>query len=239
MSPHNKIIEVRPKAVFQKIEQVFSERDIDFLVKIPSSQIVRLHLLESAIIVSLIKLTNPLKIFEFGTYMGATTVLMATNSPKETHVSTLDIDDQKTKFINDSTSYNLWDAAENDNFLRKKFKNEGAIHISRSTSEVKSKITQIFCDSKLLDLDKLSLKNKFDLIFIDGGHDYETVENDTSKAFSMATEHSIIIWHDYKSQIHQDVTHFLNSLSHNQKIIHIQNTMLAIHCIGDYSSLIV
>ena len=235
---YSQVIELRPKAVFQKVEQAFPEQDIEFLVKIPSSQIGGLHLLESSILVSLIKLVNPLNIFEFGTYMGASTVLMAKNSSKETKVTTLDIDNQEPQFSTNFSSYDLQDATENDNFLRVRFRDEGAIHIKRSPSDIKSKITQIFCDSNSLDLNKFCLKNNFELIFIDGGHDYETIENDTSKALSMATPNSIIVWHDYKSQIHQDVTKFLNSLSHSKKIIHIQNTMLAIHCLGKYDSLI-
>jgi predicted O-methyltransferase YrrM len=39
---------------------------------------------------------------------------------------------------------------------------------------------------------------KFDLIFIDGDHHYESVKNDTANAFSLLKNpNSIIVWHDY------------------------------------------
>ncbi|MBA3704978.1 MAG: class I SAM-dependent methyltransferase [Bacteroidetes bacterium] len=43
-----------------------------------------------------------------------------------------------------------------------------------------------------------SLNKKFDLIFIDGDHHYESVKKDTSNAFKLLKDNdSIIVWHDY------------------------------------------
>ncbi|NUM50552.1 MAG: class I SAM-dependent methyltransferase [Flavobacteriales bacterium] len=42
------------------------------------------------------------------------------------------------------------------------------------------------------------LNKKFDLIFIDGDHHYESVKSDTQNAFKLLrNENSIIVWHDY------------------------------------------
>lgn len=237
-STDSNVIAIRPKVVFEKVEKTIPDTDIEFIVKLPSSKIGGLHLLESSILVSMIKLTNPSNIFEFGTYMGASTVLMASNSPNYTLVTTLDVDNQSEITEQEPSSYNLQNAHDNDNFLRSKFRNNGAIHIERCKPDIKDKIIQIFCNSKDLDIEKQNFRKKFELIFIDGGHDYETIESDTKKALDMATDDAVIIWHDYTSQIHRDVTYFINEMSKNSKIIHVQNTMLALHFRGKYDELI-
>jgi len=43
-----------------------------------------------------------------------------------------------------------------------------------------------------------SIKNKFDMIFIDGDHRYEAVKKDTENAFKLLkNKDSVIVWHDY------------------------------------------
>ena len=237
-STDSNVIAIRPKVIFEKVEKTIPDTDIEFIVKLPSSKIGGLHLLESSILVSMIKLTNPSNIFEFGTYMGASTVLMASNSPNYTLVTTLDVNNQSEITEQEPSSYNLQDAHDNDDFLRSNFRDNGAIHIERCKPNIKDKIIQIFCNSKNLDIDKQNFRKKFELIFIDGGHDYETIENDTKKAFDMATDDAVIIWHDYTSQIHRDVTHFINNISKKNKIVHVQNTMLALHFRGKCGELI-
>ena len=232
------VIEIRPKVIFEKVEKTFPDNDVEFVVKLPSSTIGGLHLLESSILVSMIKLTSPSNIFEFGTYMGASTVLMASNSPNYTLLTTLDINNESEITDQEPSSYNLQEAHDNDDFLRSNFRNNGAIHIERCKPDIKDKIIQIFCNSKDLDIEKLNFRKKFELIFIDGGHDYETVESDTKKALDMATDDAVIIWHDYTSQIHRDVTYFINKMSKKSKIVHVQNTMLALHFRGNYDKFI-
>lgn len=57
-------------------------------------------------------------------------------------------------------------------------------------------ITHIQANSQTFDYS--SLNQKFDLIFIDGDHHYESVKNDTVNAFRLLKdENSIIVWHDY------------------------------------------
>ena len=42
------------------------------------------------------------------------------------------------------------------------------------------------------------MNEKFDLLFIDGDHHYESVKNDTANAFKLLkNENAIIVWHDY------------------------------------------
>lgn len=57
-------------------------------------------------------------------------------------------------------------------------------------------ITTIEHNSQTFDFSRL--KNKFDLIFIDGDHSYSGILNDTRKTFVLRRDsNSIIVWHDY------------------------------------------
>lgn len=70
------------------------------------------------------------------------------------------------------------------------------ISIQRLFSKHLTNVTHIGHDSRTFDFH--SLNKKFDLIFIDGDHEYEGVVNDTKKAFELLRdENSIIVWHDY------------------------------------------
>ena len=65
-----------------------------------------------------------------------------------------------------------------------------------------------------------------DLIFIDGGHTYSIVKNDTQKSFEMIKKNGIILWHDYVpgKTSSKDIVKYLNEISKNKKIYKIKNT---------------
>ena len=71
-------------------------------------------------------------------------------------------------------------------------------------------------------------RNKFDLIFIDGGHTYSVVKSDTEKSFDMLSKNGIILWHDYVpgKKSAKDVVKYIHELSSNKKIFHLRNTSL-------------
>ena len=46
-------------------------------------------------------------------------------------------------------------------------------------------------------LTRADLRVGYDFVFIDGGHDYETVLHDTELAVAVVTHGGIIAWHDY------------------------------------------
>ena len=227
--------EIRPKVIFKKVEDKYPDENTVFSVSIPSSDIGGMTLLESSVLVSLEKLLMPTNIFEFGTYMGATSILLSMNSTEAT-VTTLDLPTDTA--VNDNADVDIYDDKQNDDFLRSKFITQGAKYIKRAEESVQNKITQLFLNSIDLDVEATGYKNKFDFIFIDGGHDYETIKNDTKKALGMSKKDSIIIWHDYNSKIHGDVTKFVNEFSVENDVVHVGSTMLAIYAQGKYKELL-
>jgi len=95
-------------------------------------------------------------------------------------------------------------------------------------------VTHIQADSQTFDYK--SLDQKFDLIFIDGDHHYESVKNDTINAFKLLKdENSIIVWHDYgnnPSDIRWDVLRGILEGTPAEKhadLYRVSNTLCAIY----------
>jgi predicted O-methyltransferase YrrM len=235
----NGVHEIRPKVLFKKVEAAYPDNNVMFSVSIPSSAIGGMTLLESSILVTLAKLISPSEFFEFGTYMGATSVLLAVNSLAQAKITTVDLKPETVELsgINDDALI-LQDDVENDNYLRRMFAEKGSFYIDRADDATKGKIHRMYNDSRTLDPIKEGLNNRFEFIFIDGGHDYETVCIDTESALKMAKEDAVIIWHDYRSKIHGDVTSFVDDFSKEHPIIHVQNTMLAFMLKGKFRSML-
>jgi predicted O-methyltransferase YrrM len=83
--------------------------------------------------------------------------------------------------------------------------------------------------------DYKSLQKKFDLIFIDGDHHYESVMSDTKNAFELLKdEHSMIVWHDYghtPNDIRWDVLRGILDgcpADKRNKLYRVSNTLCAI-----------
>ena len=84
--------------------------------------------------------------------------------------------------------------------------------------------------------DYSSLNKKFDLIFVDGDHHYDSVKKDTQKVFNLLRDdNSIIVWHDYgktPESIRYDVfAGILDGLpsSEHKNLYHVSNTLCAIY----------
>lgn len=226
---------VKPKSIFSLLKE-----NITFKVDTPSIEIGGLTLLESSILVSLLKILKAKYIFEFGTYFGSTTKLFSQNTMNSSKIYSIDFDMKKHEpIISKSDVENqkyLHNGIINDQYLTYLLKKKGPYKIINK-KKILRKIKLLKLDSKLLDVRKLKFVNKFDLIFIDGGHDYQTVISDTKNSLLMKKKDSIVVWHDYKSKIHSDVTKFLNNFNKKKKIFHIKNTMLVFALYGKYSKI--
>jgi predicted O-methyltransferase YrrM len=87
-----------------------------------------------------------------------------------------------------------------------------------------------------LTFDFRSLGKKFDLIFVDGDHHYESVRKDTAGVFSLLKdEHSIIVWHDYASHPEsvrwEVLCGILNGIpaSEHKNLYQVSNTLCCIY----------
>jgi hypothetical protein len=58
------------------------------------------------------------------------------------------------------------------------------------------RVCQIYCDSREWDTRHYP-SGFFDSVFIDGGHAYEVVANDTRRALELVRPGGLLIWHDY------------------------------------------
>ena len=165
---------------------------------------------EAWIISALSKKSN--KIFEFGTCSGKTTYLMALNSNKDAKITSLTLGPDQVKNLNkESTDNKISFRNIINESIYEKFLFSG--------TDVENKINIIFEDSTKFDESKYI--NKFDLIFIDGGHTYSVVKNDTEKSFKMLNKNGIILWHDYVpgKQSAKNVVNYLNEISKEKNIL--------------------
>ena len=111
---------------------------------------------------------QPEKIFEFGTYDGATTMQLASCSP-HAEVVTIDFSPKPTP----------------DFYAGERFHG----------SEQEDRIKQIFGDSTKYNFS--DHYGQYDFIFIDGGHEYDVAYSDTQNALRMVKKGGVIVWDDY------------------------------------------
>ncbi|MCX6165963.1 MAG: class I SAM-dependent methyltransferase [Ignavibacteriae bacterium] len=160
----------------------------------------------------LVKQINPKSIFEFGTFIGVTTLQMALNSEDETKIYTLNLSSKE-----DETMYAIGDSDEERNLPMlqpgDRFKN----------SKQSEKITQLYGDSAVFDYNPY--ENSIDFILIDASHEYDYVKNDTINSFKMLKNGGMLVWHDYPNA--PGVYRYINEIAPKIKIFHIKETHIA------------
>ena len=100
-------------------------------------------------------------------------------------------------------------------------------------------VEQIWGNS--LTFDFTSHLGKYDMVFIDGDHHYDSVKKDTETAFKLLkNERSIIVWHDYgldPETIRWDVLAAILDGAPAEKrkhIYHVSNTLCAVYLPDDF-----
>jgi predicted O-methyltransferase YrrM len=92
-------------------------------------------------------------------------------------------------------------------------------------SPYRHQIMQIDADSREW-RPRASFYRNVDLVFVDGGHDLETLVFDTHNALRMITEKGVIIWHDFGNPMYPDLTQYLERLSNFRRLIRTAETSL-------------
>jgi predicted O-methyltransferase YrrM len=120
-----------------------------------------------------------------------------------------------------------------DDEMRSMGLDERYIRLHRHFSNDLENVTHLQGNS--MNFDFASLGRKFDLVFIDGDHHYETVKNDTEKVFRhLVHDHTIVVWHDYAynpEKIRYEVmAGILDGCpeAHRHQLYHVANTMCAV-----------
>jgi len=164
---------------------------------------------EYVVLATLLRASNPKNVFEFGTAIGGSTRVLALNAPQAT-VYTLDLEEPRTD---------------------QKVASEA--HLSVLGSNSRGALAQglpnvVFLrgDSRKYDFSGVP---PCDFIFIDGGHDDETLHADTESAFRLlnpANPSAVIAWHDCSNWALLNVNAYTKALSVNRRIFGALNTML-------------
>ena len=172
---------------------------------------------ESWILSCLSKISD--NIFEFGTCSGKNTMLMALNSKENSKIVSLTLNQNQLKKLS-------LDKKDNNTSIKNIINESNYEKFLFSGKKIEKKIEVIFIDSREFNTKKYL--EKFDLIFIDGGHTYSVVKSDSKKAFQMLSSKGIIIWHDYAvgKESCKDVCKYINELEKEKKIFHIKNTSM-------------
>jgi len=136
--------------------------------------------MERFCLAAIAKLVQPERIFEFGTFDGATTLLLARSVPSA-QVFTLDLPPED------------YIAPEAVGFPRSPGEYETP-HEFRGTPEAE-RITQLLGDSQTFDYREFV--GRVGLVVVDAGHGYEAASADSENALRLAGPSGVVVWDDY------------------------------------------
>jgi hypothetical protein len=206
---------IRPYRIFTLIETPPSERIAS--VQIPPRRAAGgVTLLETFVMVAALRVVAARRVFEFGTFLGSTTLNLALNVSDDAEIFTLDLAENHAGTVNQHPA----DAELTQIHLASQKR------LDFLGSSVCGKIITLSGDSTKFDFSRW--KDSIDLVFVDGGHDLATVKSDTESALQMARKDrpSCILWHDYRNPNYGTSTSYLDELSQRLDIFHIEDTML-------------
>lgn len=212
---------IRPNKILKLLK--LKKLNNNLSLKIPDGEIGSTTILEKVMLVAFSRLIKSKTIFEFGTYKGETTELFLINNLCKNLISIdLPILVKQKKLSN----LNLLNDLQNDKFLSINRSNATDKKLKSLSKKNLIKLNLIKIDSRIFK--PKNLVNNVDFIFIDGGHSYQIIDNDTQIAFKLLRNRGdgIIFWHDYDLKIHSKVTLYLNKLSLKKKLFRIGDTSL-------------
>jgi hypothetical protein len=208
---------IRPYRFFGLFDAPISERIAH--VPIPNRRgSGGISLLEAFLLTAAVRIVDARRMFEFGTFLGSTTLILATNSPDDAVIFTLDLDDDSARGLNQD----CYDEPLTGIHLA------ACLELDFAKSPARNKIRTLSGNSVTFDFS--SWANSVDLVFVDGGHDVPTARADTKNALSIATRDkpSCILWHDYRNPEYPDLTVYLDELSREFDMFHIEDTKLCV-----------
>lgn len=181
------------------------------------------------------RIVRPRRIFEFGTFLGYSTSLFLANSDPGCDVASVDLGDIASELA-EAASYSdaelRSDDRKNDDHLRLTQSRLGPLYLRDLAETDRRRLTLLHQDSRTLATAALGLEGAVDFVFVDGGHDFETIASDTVRARRMLGGSGVIAWHDFKSGIHGEVTRYMAGEADRDIILSVPGTLLAVSLTG-------
>lgn len=168
--------------------------------------------LERCTLAAIVRSVAPARVFEFGTYLGASTLLMAMNAPPHAKLTTLDLDPARREaYFRVAGVQRLRDFETGVLF---------------KATPVAPRIHQRYGDSGEIDFSEYA--KSIDLVFVDGDHSYAQVGLDTRAALQMLKPGGTILWDDYTTGT-TGVVRCLNELAQRVPLVRIEGTRFVIY----------
>jgi predicted O-methyltransferase YrrM len=182
-------------------------------VRKPSARVIgwSLDLTELVHILTVIKLINARRVLEIGTFDGFTALNFAANvEVNGGEVVTVDLPQGQDQ--------EALRAGGISNAIT-----SGVVGTMFRDEPEAARIRQVWGDSAVMDWGALG--GPFDIIFIDGSHDYKYVLSDSLNAINCIRPGGVIFWHDYGQAV--DVSRAVDQLRKDHPIVAIRGTRLA------------
>ena len=157
------------------------------------------------------------RVFEFGTYLGRTTYHLALGQHVE-EVFTLDLSPVGSYPADLKIGRAV--RAVHDRGLQG--------HFYQGTDAAR-RIVQLHGDSRAFDYGPYA--GRMDLVFVDGGHTYELVANDTERALTLVRPGGVVVWHDFAPK-GRDVAQLARELARTRPLFWIRDTSLLVYVDG-------
>lgn len=196
-----------------------------YAAQLPPIEIGSISLVDQVILVLFAKILKPRRVVEIGTYKGFTTRLFLENTLDECEVASIDLPNELTAALADVDERSaLASAHQNDDYLRKRQARDGEAYLQSITDAQSARLTLVKHDSTTLDFKRTF--GSAEMVFIDGGHDHRIIEADTRNALDIVAR-GVVLWHDYNSTLHGDVTTYLADFSRSRPVFHVANSLVA------------
>jgi len=167
---------------------------------------------ERFIAASLVSGIQPRTVFEFGTFTGTTTRLLADAAPGA-RVHTIDLAEGEIA---------VWEDWIGD-----------VVGLAfRGRPEYADRIVQHRCDSRTFDYTELL--GRCGLVFVDASHEYADVLHDSRRALALVAPNGVVLWDDYQTGC-DGVVRALNELhAEGIPLARVAHTRLVVHRPGGF-----
>jgi predicted O-methyltransferase YrrM len=198
----------RPKAPSLYLLDLYPDAE-DLTVDLGAARYRRSNLdpMEQFAVCAIAQLRKPTMVFEFGTFDGATTLLLARNLPSA-RIVTLDLDRVQAQ------SATVEDEIANA---------RDGVGSRFAGSAESARIEQLLGDSRQFDFSPWY--GAIDLVIVDAGHDYACASADTTTALRLVRPGGVVVWDDYTTGW-PDVVRAVDETG--RKIFHLAGTDLAV-----------